>query len=315
MTDGHCFISYSNADGLEFATRLSNELAGRHPFITVWFDKNDLDSGEPWDTQIAEAIQGCKCLVYLMTDDSVTDNSVCKDEWTWALKYKKPIVPIHMHKKAELPFRLNNLQYIDFSSNFDSGLAQLREKISDLDSPKGILAELKHRLADANRDFRRAGDEEKHRIKAELDELTDQIKRQEEIVRNPKAAEEKTEKNIQSGLERERQPERPVISKQLSKFINPPPGLAPNYFQDRTIETKQIVDFLNNASQRLMTIVGRAGVGKTAMICRLLKGVENGNLPDDLGEMKVDGIVYLSETGSHRVNFANVFADLSKLLP
>ncbi len=30
--------------------------------------------------------------------------------------------------------------------------------------------------------------------------------------------------------------------------------------------------------------------------------------------MKVDGIVYLSETGSHRVNFANVFADLSKLL-
>jgi hypothetical protein len=51
------------------------------------------------------------------------------------------------------------------------------------------------------------------------------------------------------------------------------------------------------------------------MICRLLKALERGELPDDLGEMKVDGIVYLSETGSHRVNFANVFADLSKLLP
>ena len=64
-----------------------------------------------------------------------------------------------------------------------------------------------------------------------------------------------------------------------------------------------------------MTIVGRAGVGKTAMICRLLNAIESGKLPDDLGEMKVDGIVYLSEAGSHRVNFANVFADLSKLLP
>src|SRR3990172_2023264 len=64
-----------------------------------------------------------------------------------------------------------------------------------------------------------------------------------------------------------------------------------------------------------MTMVGRAGVGKTAMVCRLLKALERGELPDDLGEMKVDGIVYLSETGSHRVNFANVFADLSKLLP
>ena len=42
--------------------------------------------------------------------------------------------------------------------------------------------------------------EDKPRIKAEIDELTEQIKRQEEIVKNPKAAEEKTEKNIQSGL-------------------------------------------------------------------------------------------------------------------
>ena len=56
-------------------------------------------------------------------------------------------------------------------------------------------------------------------------------------------------------------------------------------------------------------------MGKTAIVCRLLKALERGELPDDLGEMKADGIVYLSETGSHRVNFANVFADLSKLLP
>ena len=70
--------------------------------------------------------------------------------------------------------------------------------------------------------------------------MTEQIKRQEEIVRNPKAAEEKTEKNIQSGLERERQPEKPVAGKTSTRFINPPPGIAPNYFQDRLIETEQI---------------------------------------------------------------------------
>ena len=315
MTD-HCFISYSGADALKFATNLSDELQGKYPFIKIWLDKRELEpTAEDWDDQLASAIASCKCLIFVMTVDSTAKGSVCKAEWTWAMKCKKPVITILLDKKSEVPFRLNNHQHIDFSSNQDNGLARLRTAISRLDSPEGELDQLNQRLTNANRDLRRAKDEDQPRIKAELDELTEQIKRQEEIVRNPKAAEEKTEKNIQSGLERERQPEKPVAGKTSTRFINPPPGIAPNYFQDRLIETEQIRDFLNNDSQRLLTIVGRAGVGKTAMVCRLLKALERGELPDDLGEMKVEGIVYLSETGSHRVNFANVFADLSKLLP
>ena len=116
-------------------------------------------------------------------------------------------------------------------------------------------------------------------------------------------------------MERERQPVKPLISNNTTKFINPPPAIAPTYFQDRYIETKQIVDFLNNDAQRLITVVGRAGVGKTAMVCRLLKRLESGHLPDDLGEMAVDGIVYLSGAGTHVITFARIFEDLIKLLP
>ena len=317
MSD-HVFISYSNADGLLFASHLATDLRGRHPHIKVWFDKNDLLAGEPWDTQIAEAIRACKCLIFVMTDDSVTDNSVCKDEWTWALKYKKPIIPLHFHPKADLPFRLNNLQYIEFARGVDSGISQLRERITDLDSPKGVLDQLKHRLADAYRDLRRSKDDEAQRIQAEIDELKKQVEAQQKIVDNPEAAKKQTEQNIQSGLERERQPEKPVVLKTSTKFINPPPGIAPNYFQNRQVETIEIIKFLQDDAQRLMTIVGRGGVGKTAMICRLLKHLENATLPDDLNkifnETKVDGIVYLSESGSHHVNFANIFYDLCKLL-
>jgi len=315
MGNDHCFISYSSVDGLDFATRLADKLEGGHPFIRVWFEKREMAaSGDDWDDQLASAIRNCKCLLFVMSVDSTAKHSNCKEEWAWALKYKKPVICLLLDNKAEDQFRLNSRQKIDFSSNFEAGLAKLRISIARLDTPDGELDELKQRFADAQRDIRRASDEDKPRIKAELDELTEQIKRQEEIVKNPKAAEEKTEKNIQSGLERERQPEKPVAGKTSTRFINPPPGIAPNYFQDRLIETEQIRDFLNNDSQRLLTIVGRAGVGKTAMVCRLLKALERGELPDELGEMKVDGIVYLSETGSHRVNFANVFADLSKLI-
>ena len=180
---------------------------------------------------------------------------------------------------------------------------------------EGKLQALKDRLADANRDLRRAKGDEEKRIQAEIEELKAQIKAQQKIVDNPEAAKEQTQKNIKTGLERERQPEKPATKKTSTKFINPPPGIAPNYFQDRQYETGEIVKFLNDDAQRLMTVVGRGGVGKTAMVCRLLKALEGGQLPDDLGEMKVDGIVYLSESGSHRVNFPNIFADLSKLLP
>jgi tetratricopeptide (TPR) repeat protein len=51
------------------------------------------------------------------------------------------------------------------------------------------------------------------------------------------------------------------------------------------------------------------------MVCRLLKALEGGRLPDDLGELDVDGIVYLSPSGAHPVNFANLFHDLCRLLP
>ena len=116
-------------------------------------------------------------------------------------------------------------------------------------------------------------------------------------------------------MERERQPERPIAGRARTKFINPPPGAAPSYFQDRAVENEIIADFLRDEGCRLMTVVGRAGVGKTALVCRLLKALEAGHLPDDLGPLRPDGIVYLSATGTRRINVPNLFADLCKLLP
>ncbi len=244
------------------------------------------------------------------------DRSVCKQEWSRALRYKKPIVPLLYHRGAIPPFRLESRQHIDFTGSFDQALAKLRNHLNHLVSPAGMLQALEDRLADAKRDLRRAeGPEQEARVRDDIAQLEAQIESQRRIVADPEAAKKRTEESIARGLERERQPSQPVGGISRTKFLNPPPALAPSYFQDRHVETQLIGDFLKDESKRLMTVVGRAGIGKTATVCRVLKALERGFLPEDLGPLEVDGIIYLSAIGSRRVNAPNLYEDLLKLLP
>jgi tetratricopeptide (TPR) repeat protein len=310
----HHFISYPSTIR-EIVIRLADELAAGPPALPVWVDKRKLRPAEDWDDQLDDAIRRCDSLLFVMTPDSVRSNSVCKQEWTRALKYKKPVVPLLFDRDATMPFRLGSRQYIDFTGNWDTAVAQLRKYLQWLESDQGILHTLKQRLADAERDLERADEDGKPRIQQDIDALTAQVAEQQRIVDNPQAAAKRTQRSIERGIQRERQPEQPVSGVARSKFINPPPAIVPTYFQGRQSETARIGTFLQDEAKRLLLVVGRGGIGKTAVVCRLLKALERGCLPDDSGELPVDGIVYLSANGSRRVNVPNLYADLSKLLP
>jgi uncharacterized caspase-like protein len=124
----------------------------------------------------------------------------------------------------------------------------------------------------------------------------------------------RTEERIESGLHGEPDPAgEPAVRR--AKFVNPPPMTAPGWFQDRHVETGLVVDFLRDDALRLLIVTGRSGVGKTAMVCRLLRALEADRVPDDGGELPVDAIVYLSPAGIHPISFANLFADLTRVLP
>lgn len=313
---GHHFISYSSADAEEFALKLADELSGGRPSFPVWIDKRELQAGEDWDEQIVEAIRTCDSLIFVMSEDSVEDQSVCKQEWTRALKYKKLIIPLRLDSDAELPFRLGSRQSIDFTGSFDTGLARLRRRLQELGSPRGALQALEDRLVDAERDLRRANeDSRRSRIQGEIQELKQQIEQQQRVVADPQKVAKRVEHEIKQGLERERLPAQQATQVTRGKFVNTPPVVAPSYFQGRQSETKQIGQFLQDDASRLLTIVGRGGIGKTTLVCRLLKALENGHLPDSDEPLEVDGIVYLSSIGSRQVNVPNLYTDLSRLLP
>lgn len=319
MSNPH-FISYSSADAQEFALKLANALIVGPPSFPVWLDKRGLHPGGDWDSQLDKAIKSCESMIFVMSRDSVENESVCKQEWTRAFRYKKAVTPILLQRDVEMPFRFGARQFIDFTGDFNIALARLQNHLQWLASPEGYLQALADRLADAVRDQRRANDpHEQQRTADEIALLQQQIAAQEEAIANPQAAAQVVQTRIETGLERERQPERPVAGEVRTKFINPPPGSAPNYFQDRHVETRLLVEQLKDENKRLLTVVGRGGVGKTAMVCRLLKGVEAGRLPDELGkelgELPVDGLVYLSQNAIRQISAANLFADLCKLLP
>lgn len=311
----HFFISYSSVDGRPLALRLADELAAGPPPIPVWLDQRHLRPGEPWDEQLVEAIRACKGLIFLMTADSVSPGSGCKDEWVRALRYKKPVIPLLAARGAELPYRLGSREYIDATGSFEAALARLRKHLAWMDSPAGHAAALRHRLQDAQRDLPRAGPEGRARIEEEIEALEREIAHQQAIVDDPRGVELRVRQTIERGLERAREPAVPVAAN-VGRFIYPPPLVAPTWFQDRQAETRLIGDFLRDDALRLMSVVGRGGIGKSAIVCRLLRALEGGQLPDDGGPLPVDAIVYLSDARSfHRVSVPDLFAGLCSLLP
>src|SRR5262245_42500183 len=78
--DHHHFISYSPVNALDFAIHLCDALEAGPPSYHMWLDKRELKPGQDWDTQVAEAISTCDSLLFVMTPDSVEDQSVCKPE-------------------------------------------------------------------------------------------------------------------------------------------------------------------------------------------------------------------------------------------
>jgi tetratricopeptide (TPR) repeat protein len=126
-----------------------------------------------------------------------------------------------------------------------------------------------------------------------------------------------TRARIGSGIRREQTPAEPQPVR-ASKFVNPAPAVAPTWFQDRQVETGLLAKHVTNPGIRLVTVTGRGGIGKTAMVCRFLKGLEAGRIPDvtgDLATITAGGIVYLSSNGAHQVTYPTLIADLLRLLP
>src|SRR5262249_16048704 len=130
-------------------------------------------------------------------------------------------------------------------------------------TPEGQLRELEVRLTEAERELPHADPAQQPRIEHEMDELRERIRAESQVAADPAAVAHQTDARIGAGMERERQPERKEAAPPSARFVNQPPLTAPAYFKDRHFETGQIGDFIRDEWLRMMSVVGRGGVGKT----------------------------------------------------
>ncbi|MEK7727385.1 MAG: TIR domain-containing protein, partial [candidate division KSB1 bacterium] len=119
----HAFISYAREDSA-FALQLAKDLraVGRE----IWIDKN-IKAGESWPSEVQQAIETCEYFLAILSHHSVVSKYV-KKEITVASSENKIIVPIILHK-CNVPLLLRDLQYVDFTVDFQAGFQTLLEAL------------------------------------------------------------------------------------------------------------------------------------------------------------------------------------------
>ena len=312
------FISYSRVDGLEHSLRLHDSLLSGPPVIPVWHDQRMgiHTSHVGWPKQVEEALERCAGVLFVTTKGSVNDNSVCGAELYAALTHRKVIVPLLFDDDVAVPFLYQRLQHVGFS-HFDRGLAELRRQLEWLEQPEGRIYALAFQRQTLERKLVPDLDPAvRHRILDELERIDDDAARLRNAVENPRKVEQAQRQNIDRAIAKERQ--RPVGDQpaEHAMTVYRPPAAPPLFFFDRVAETRLIGQFLQDPSKRLLTVMGRGGVGKTAMVSRICDQLARGEFVGTSERpITVEGIVYMGKGAEKGITVENVYLGLCRLLP
>jgi TIR domain-containing protein/NB-ARC domain-containing protein len=95
------FISYARADGEEFAASLIKKLQASEPEITLWQDREQMEGGVDFESQLRQAIDEVNYLVLVLTPAAMRSKWVEK-EWRYAREQGVCVCPVLGAPEAEL---------------------------------------------------------------------------------------------------------------------------------------------------------------------------------------------------------------------
>lgn len=316
----HHFVSYSSVDGKNFVDKLCNVLTHGEPHFEVWRDRKSRMGGMAWHGKVREAIKSCESLLFVVTRDSVEFVSECTTEWLAAQSYWKTVTLLQLHADAVIPLPLMNCPVISVSEDLrEEEVEAIRNRLLLLRSPEGKLEQLEYRLLGLQHEARRTDDPaQRDRIEEDIEVVRREMERWQRIVSDPVGTVKAADEKIQQGMDEERAREKPCEPPTPSRVVNRPPEGIIRHFQDRGRVIKRLKDFLDNEDLTLFAVLGKSGLGKTAVACQFLEIVGTDEPPtEEAGPENAVATVYLGGNGSGtgRVSLAGLVAGLCSLLP
>lgn len=328
------FLSYSDDGGRDrktrdFALRLREALLNGSPSFNLWVFHVDNDLTRSWDFQAQDVIRQGKGLLFAINDKSVLETSACHSEWTEARKFDKPVVLLQWQAGVKTPMGLNHMPWVDFTGDFATGLHDLQDMLSRLESPAGQLETLRERRDEVTAELSGPMHPDRRtRLERERAALGGRIDEAQALLADPVGSAARNRERVERAVEDERRSRSmrasalpggsrsPAGGSREVRVVNQTPGETPTHYQDRVPEARIVGGFLGNASKRLLVVWGRGGIGKTAVVCRVLNHLrEHRRLPDSDVPLEVTGIVFLNARSMLGVAWPYFFADLCRLLP
>ena len=140
-TRSHIFISYATEQSVlcDWLTRRLASLG-----YAVWYDRLKLLGGENWPKDIDLAIENRTFRMLALLSHESIDKPHPRGEWQKGLAVGRKlcledfVIPLNTDglRPDEIPWNLQTINYIQFSSSWADGLVQLLRKLSSIEVPK-----------------------------------------------------------------------------------------------------------------------------------------------------------------------------------
>ncbi len=103
-------------------------------------------------------------------------------------------------------------------------------------------------------------------------------------------------------------------TRERQREVNSPP-LYVQHFKNREQEIVEFCNCLSESDVRLINVVGRGGIGKTALVSHILSKLARGTLPvsGQGKKLHIDGIIYLSARETD-LNLERIYSDVGYML-